>query len=617
MPFSAVIPRIEADALIRENPLWQPLFGRFRVEQPLGASALSCAFSVTEAEGGSGGLLVLSRHLWQGRELGHWRHLVLHAARMQAQGWLTPLEVGDTLPWVLYPLGPGCSTLAQPEAHLGTMNESDGLKMGQALAQALALAHEAQIPHGDLQPWMAVQTPDGTLLAGMGLAYDYAHSVRWAMSPQSQLVDPLLRATFQRDTQQLALLMYGVLSGEPALDDGDLYRAWRRLPPQGSTFLQPPRKDRMSAETRQVLARALHHRVDQRFVSSRGLVRAVDTVVQTQAEQDPQVLQTLMSRAATYGLLPGNPDTFPRLQRLSSLRQCPSHDLVMVLLADIGLACELVRVSNSALRHGGALGVNDAVLSLHRILGMRGLRGIARIARALEQSPRSLNDEQMALMTQQFMLVRKAARLAQILSPAGYDTETVYIIGLLQNLGRLMVVAHLPQDASQIHHHIRQTLKTLTQDSGASLPPVLTLAQQACTSVLGLDFDTISRATLRQWGLGPEVQALANAIGSDQAARQEPTGDHHLLRLTASLANEAVYLHTLGSPMLEIWLPQLLAAYRPGLALTLTDLRKGLATVMDTSGGDLPLVPTQLRSDLWIGQEIQEDLLEMWRPDGQ
>ena len=45
--------------------------------------------------------------------------------------------------------------------------------------------------------------------------------------------------------------------------------------------------------------------------------------------------------------------------------------------------------------------------------------------------------------------VRLAGHTAQALRPPGYDPEVVYLVAVLQNLGRLLVQYHFPDEAEQ------------------------------------------------------------------------------------------------------------------------------------------------------------------------
>ena len=49
-------------------------------------------------------------------------------------------------------------------------------------------------------------------------------------------------------------------------------------------------------------------------------------------------------------------------------------------------------------------------------------------------------------------MVAKAGEVAQALRPAGYDSEVTFLIVILQNLGRLLLSYHLPDDALQMQH---------------------------------------------------------------------------------------------------------------------------------------------------------------------
>jgi non-specific serine/threonine protein kinase len=79
--------------------------------------------------------------------------------------------------------------------------------------------------------------------------------------------------------------------------------------------------------------------------------------------------------------------------------------------------------------------------------------------------------------------------------PAGYDGEVVYLIALLQNLGRLLVHYHFPDEAGQILRLMQPTVVTLPRKTAAA--PAETKeepgmsAEAASYAVLGADLEAL------------------------------------------------------------------------------------------------------------------------------
>ena len=117
----------------------------------------------------------------------------------------------------------------------------------------------------------------------------------------------------------------------------------------------------------------------------------------------------------------------------------------------MALSFELLRTVNSAQVRGTQIAGNGPVLTLRRAIALLGVDGVrqrgqraARLARAAGRSRRRARCS--ALMDR----VRLAGHAAQALRPPGYDPEVVYLVAVLQNLGRLLVQYHFPEEAEQI-----------------------------------------------------------------------------------------------------------------------------------------------------------------------
>jgi non-specific serine/threonine protein kinase len=136
--------------------------------------------------------------------------------------------------------------------------------------------------------------------------------------------------------------------------------------------------------------------------------------------------------------------------------------------------------------------------------------------------------------------VVKAGEVAQALRPAGYDGEVVYLITVMQNLGRLLLQYHFPDDAQQIRQLMQPPEPTEDQPNPQPLSE-----QAAAYAVLGCDLDALGAAVARHWGLGDELLQMIRRQPVD-APVHPPRSDADTLRLTCSFANEL--LDALGLP---------------------------------------------------------------------
>jgi non-specific serine/threonine protein kinase len=180
------------------------------------------------------------------------------------------------------------------------------------------------------------------------------------------------------------------------------------------------------------------------------------------------------------------------------------------------------------------------------------------------------------------------------LRPAGYDAEVVFLLAVLQNLGRLLLAYHFPDDAQQIEHLM--AAPAVTGDSTAQ--PGMT-EQAAAYAVLGCDIEALAGAAARQWGLTEEVLVMIRKLPTERPVRlTEQDGD--VLRATACAANEIVdVVSQAGRADLMAGLQRVSQRYGRLLGVQLRDLGEALnqarraqrhgSAVIDDDADDTPM----------------------------
>jgi len=184
---------------------------------------------------------------------------------------------------------------------------------------------------------------------------------------------------------------------------------------------------------------------------------------------------------------------------------------------------------NDHLIMGNQISGNGPVLTLRRIVALIGIDGVRAAANSLRAWPGPLDDEDARRMRQAIDEVRLAGHLAQALRPAGYDPEAVYLVTVLQSLGRLLVRYHFADEAEQIHQ-LTQPMPASRIDGEVVVPEQPGLSEEAAAyAVLGVDIEALGSAAARHWGLGEEVQHMIRRLPGDLAVRK-PDDDNELLR---------------------------------------------------------------------------------------
>ena len=540
------------------------MFGRFQLLRLLGKSGRTMAWLVMDGRSQQELLLAIPRAKPVGADgLQTWLQLARRAARLNHPQLAQALEVGehDGWPYIAYERGEHV-TWAERYSRKGIPADELAGWAAQA-AQGLAYAHEAGVAHGDLQACLlSVDEADRVTVMGLEVAGRLPGAAGGAMDELRAVRDAAVT-----DVLALGIVMHQGLAGAAALDEPDVGRVIARMPPQGPDFVRLPwTVPRPVPEPlRAIVNRATDRQPRQRYRNARTLQRALEGWLKTTSEQDGGPLALLLDRLRTVGVLPAQPGGADRVAHLALMERGRTSELAETVLGDIALTFELLRQVNSAQVHGASVSGDGPVLMLRRAIAMLGLEGVRRAALSLRAWPGPMNEQAADEMQTLIRRVQRAGRVAIRLAPAGYDGEVIYLIALMQNLGRLMVQYHFPDEAMQI--------RRLTQVADGGEPGMT--AEAASFAVLGTDVEALGVAVVRHWGLDETVQQMIRRFPPD-APVHHPESDNDILRTTASCANDLVDAMTLPAKMVNAGLSAVARRYARALNLTPRDLQDAL-----------------------------------------
>jgi HD-like signal output (HDOD) protein len=484
---------------------------------------------------------------------------------------------------------------------LGARFGADGLPArdaAEAVAQigrALAFAHDAGMVHGDLQPYLVRVADNGVVrLMGLEVAFGAAGdlpslaegaSTSAAASTESER-RRVQRAAARRDVLTLGLVLHVALSGQPALDEPDSGLVVRRLPPTGREIVRLPwATARLVPETlRAIVNRATDRQERQRYRSARTLIAALEGWLQVDAESGGGPLALLLDRLHTVGVLPGSPGAAARAARLALMERERTNELAFVVLEDVALAFEMLRAVNTATVRGAQVAGSGPVLTVRRAIAMLGLDGVRHAALALREWPGPLDERSAQDLQRMIERVKRTGRIAQSLRPAGYDSEVVYLVTLLQNLGWLVVQYHFPDEARQIR---RLMQPSRAAEPGAPEEPGMT-EELAAFAVLGVDIEAVGAAVARHWGLDDAVVHMIRRLPLTTAVRSIDTDDD-MLRAVASCANEALDAASLPAPQVAAAVARVAQRYARALNITQKDVQSALQPGARAKAEETPL----------------------------
>ncbi len=593
------------------NPKPTRVFGRFELRQLLGKSSATMAWLVADTRSGRELVLHMPRvQPTDAPDIETWLHEARMAARLHHPHLAPVVEIGvqEHWPYLAVDRNLGLTLAEWLQAHPRPTPMAGVTLLYQAL-EGLAFAHEGGAVHQDLQlHHLLVDEVGHVRVAALGIVVEatFADTVFGALSepigiagrnqPLATVLDPghlrVRRDAAERDVLAMGLLLHCLLAGAPALEQADTGLVIARLPPHGRETIRLPWATPypVSEALRVIVNRATARQPRQRYLNARTLLRALGGWREAAALDGGGPLALLLDRLASVGHLPALPGVGALAAGLAVLEGEHTSEMTEPILRDMALSFELLRQVNTAQVQGTQIAGNGPVLTIRRTVALVGVNGVRQAAAALRAWPGPLNEAGAAALKQLMDRVRLAGHAAQALRPPGYDAEVIYLIVLLQNLGRLMIQYHFAQEAAQIAALMQPTPAAESDD--AREQPGMT-EEEASYAVLGVDTESLGAAVARHWGLNEEVLHMIRRMPPDRPVRS-PDGDGDLLRIAASAANEAVDAITqLPAAKVGAALTTIVQRYGRGLGITLRDLNDALHAARLALQGHAVAVPAR------------------------
>lgn len=549
-------------------------FGRLQLLRLMGKSELTMAWRVADPRSGQELMLVLPRVQPAGAEaLALWQQAMRQASRLNHPQLAAVVDLGVQDGWPYATYDPMDSATLQERASSQGLPGVEAAELAAQALRGLAFAHEAGVAHHDLQPYLVLVSDSGQLrVAGLAVAAEQAlrRSKGGQDSPTDTFTLRVQREAATRDVLAAGVLLHGLLAGGDAVEEADIGRVIQRLPPLGRELVRLPfaTAQPIAEPLRIITNRATDRQERQRYRNARTLLRALEGWLQTDASAETGALALLADKLRVAGVLPSSPGASARAARLALMERERTNELAEVVLQDLALSFEMLRLVNTAQVRGAQVGGSGPVLAVRRAIAMLGLDGVRRAALALRPWPGPLQEAGAHELAQVLERCKKAGRLALALRPAGYDGEVVYLITLMQNLGRLVVHYHFADDAQQIRRLMQPAPPAREgepEDPGMS-------EESASLAVLGADIEAIGAAVARHWGLDESVLAMVRRIPASTPVHAVD-GDDEMLRLVASCANDAIDAAALPQPRVLPALQRLVQRYGRLLDLNLRDLQ--------------------------------------------
>ena len=530
-----------------------PHFGRFELLRLLGKSQGSMVWLVNDPQTQQQLVLTLPRvQPGDPCALEDWMARARHAARLAHPHLARTVELSVQEQWPFAAASRSNGALLS-ERLLEHPNPSPLEAVGWIcqVLEGLAFAHDSGSAHHDLQ-LHSLQVNDAGRLQVMALASCSAEPALPAVTNKSFVRssdrDSLLEAdtlrahreAAGRDVLACGVLLHRLLTGVAPLDEPDVTKVVGRLAPWGHDLLRLPWSTAhpIPEALRAIANRSTSSQPAQRYMNTRSFLRALQGWMESEALGSDGPLELMLGRLRSVGVLPAGAGISARIERMAAMDGQHTEEISHHILQDVALSFELLREVNSSQVHGMNAGAAAPVLTIRRSIALLGLNGVRRVANSLRLWPGPLSETHAKALRVLMDRARLAGYTAQLLRPAGYDGEVVYLVTLLQNLGRLLARYHFPDEYEQI----QRLMQSPSADAAADpdTPPRAGWSEsEASFAVLGIDIEALGAAVARHWGLGEEMLHMIRCLPKDKPVRAAEN-DSEVLRMTASAANEAV-----------------------------------------------------------------------------
>jgi len=530
------------------SPTWAS--GRFEVLRLLGKTAATMLWLVHDRRTDVELMLTMPRRRPAGpTALAEWLDRARRVARLEHSNLVPILEIGVHEQWPF---------MAVERAFVVTLSERIGEQPVHAPAEAaawlvdglrgLAYAHESGFAHGDVQLHHFVINPRGQVrMVALGAAIDGLQAEgRPDAAGRAMAMDTAAlreqRGAAERDVLACGVVLHHLLAGEAPFGVADTGAVIARIAPKGNEILRfaTATPAAVSDTLRAIVDRSTSPQTQARYRNARTLLGALGGWIVANARESGGPISLMFDRIQSAGHLPSLPGLAARVGKIISLESRRTEEISGQILPDMALSFELLRRLNTAQVQVTQIAGNGPVLTLRRVVELIGIEGVREAANMLQPWPGALDAGAAARLKRTMDRVRLAGHVAQALRPAGYDAEVVFLVAVMQNMGRLLVRYHFADEAEQIERLMRPEASShpLVVDRAASEQAALT-EEAAALNVLGVDIGAFGLAVARRWGIGEDVLQMTRRL-SPTAPVLPPDGDAEVLRMVASAANEAV-----------------------------------------------------------------------------
>ncbi|MFN5048587.1 protein kinase domain-containing protein [Roseateles sp.] len=477
-------------------PTLPPALGRFRLLRELGKGAQATVWLAHDPHLDREVALKVLTLGGRKDELEDGLHEARAVSRLQhpniVQVFEADVQAGQAYLVFEYVPGPTLAQRMRSEPRLG-VRESVELMLG--VLDGLAAAHAAGVVHRDLKPsniLLDARARPRVMDFGIAARADRPGSgVQGIVGTPGYISPEAARGEApgaSMDIFAAAVVLAEMLAGQRLVQETDPWRAVR-LAIEQDLHLPSGLEAAVDDRLRAIVQRGLARDPAQRWSGAREMHDALQEWLQPAAASAVEsgataTLEFLLRRMRHKSDFPAMSDAVQRIQRLTHSENENLHSLANEILKDVALTHKLLRLVNSAqFSHAGG----GSISTVSRAAALIGFSGIRNLALSLILLERMENKAHAQQLREEFLRALMAGALARELCVLPQEKEEVFLMALLQGLGRLLCEFYFPEEAQQVR-----------QLQGGS-PPIT--ETQAAMQILGLSYEQLGQGVARQWGL--------------------------------------------------------------------------------------------------------------------
>jgi serine/threonine protein kinase len=402
------------------------------------------------------------------------------------------------------------------------------------ILDAIGYAHQHQIIHRDLKPSNILISAEGTpRVMDFGIATriseqaDAADELWLLGTPGYMAPEYITRREIgpKADIFAAGMILYQMLTGRPAVHGRDAREILQKI---ARDPIAPPseKNDQVDEKLDDIVLKALCKEPLDRYESAGEMQQALERYL-TPAEAPPaptgskqSTLDFLLRRMRYKSDFPALSESVSAINKIVSSDQESVTRLSNAILKDIALTSKLLKLVNAAFYNQYGGGTISTISRAVVILGFDAVRNAALTLILLEHLQNKSNATQ---LKDEFARTLYSAILAKEMAiKAGVKNfEEAFICAMFFNLGRLLAMFYLPEEAEEIKKAMTQ--KDMTEDN-------------ASASVLGISYEDLGIGVAKSWNFPDLIVHSMRKPASEKVKKPETEADQ--MQILSAFSNE-------------------------------------------------------------------------------